>query len=86
MDEEVTPTEPMENTPSLDYPSNEEIPPTEDFTNYVIDGVTDDRTLMGTVLQTVFGNFEVMVFIVTATVLVTLLIISTDFMQWKERE
>ncbi|WP_249646153.1 hypothetical protein [Lysinibacillus sp. D3C2_S12] len=86
MDEEVRPTEPTENTPSLDYPSNEEIPPTEDFTNYVIDGVTDDRTLMGTVMQTVFGNFEVMVFIVTATVLVTLLIISTDFMQWKERE
>lgn len=84
MDEENTPTEPTE-TPSLDYPS-EDIPPAEDITNFVIDGVSDDRTLMGTVLQTVFGNQEIMVFLVTVMVLVTLLIISTDFMRWKGRE
>lgn len=84
MDEENTPTEPTE-TPSLDYPS-EDIPPAEDITNFVIDGVSDDRTLMGTVMQTVFGNQEIMVFLVTVMVLVTLLIISTDFMRWKGRE
>lgn len=72
MDEEVTPTEPTE-TLSLDYFS-----PSGD--------ISDNRTLMGTVLQTVFGNQEIMIFIVTVMVLVTLLIISTDFMKWRERD
>lgn len=73
MEEEITPTE----------------TPTPDITNIdgqVIEVVSDNRTLMGTVLQTVFGNQEIMVFIVTVMVLVTLLIISTDFMKWRERE
>lgn len=63
--------------------------PTPDITNIdgqVIEVVSDNRTLMGTVLQTVFGNQEIMVFIVSVMVLVTLLIISTDFMRWKGRE
>lgn len=74
MDEEIIPTE---------------TPTTPDITNIdgqVIEVVSDNRTLMGTVLQTVFGNQEIMVFIVTVMVLVTLLIISTDFMKWRERE
>jgi len=74
MDEEIKPTE----------------TPTPDITNYMdeqmVEAVSDNRTLMGTVLQTVFGNYEVMVFIVTVMVLVTVLIISTDFMKWRERE
>jgi|GEM_PF-3136122 len=73
---------------------DEEIIPTEipesDITNYIdgqmVEVVSDNRTLVGTMLQTVFGNEEVMVFIVTVMVLVTLLIISTDFMRWKGRE
>lgn len=73
MDEEITPPE----------------MPTTDITNYMneqtVEVMSDNRTLMGTVLQTVFGNFEVMVFIVSVMVLVTLLIISTDFMRWKGR-
>lgn len=71
----------------------EEIKPTEtptDITNYIdgqiVEVVSDNRTLMGTVLQTVFGNQEIMIFIVTVMVLVTLLIISTDFMKWRERD
>lgn len=74
MDEEITPTE----------------TPTPDITNYMdeqtVQVVSDNRSLIGTVLQNVFGNQEVMVFIVSVMVLVTLLIISTDFMRWKERE
>lgn len=85
MDEEITPTEPTE-TPSLDYPSDD-MPPAEGITELITtDVIPDDRTLMGTVLQTVFGNHEIMVFLVTVMVLVTLLLISTDFMRWKGRE
>lgn len=74
MDEEITPAE----------------TPTPDITNYIdgqmVEVVSDNRKLMGTVLETVFGNEEVMVFTVTVMVLVTLLIIATDFMRWKGRE
>jgi len=77
MEEEITPTEKPDQTITDDLP----IP--EDVTNFV---GTDDSTLMGTVLQYVFGNVDVMVFIVSVMVLVTILIISTDFMRWKGRE
>lgn len=59
--------------------------PTTDITK-TVEVMSDNRTLMGTVLQNVFGNYEVMLFIVSVMVLVTLLIISTDFMRWKGRE
>lgn len=71
MEEEITPIE---------------TPPVEDVTNFIVSDVADNRTLMGTVLHYVFGNLEVMVFIVSVMVLVTLLIISTDFMRWKGRD
>lgn len=77
MEEEITPTETPNQTITDDLP----IP--EDVTNFV---GTDDSSLMGTVLQYVFGNVDVMVFIVSVMVLVTILIISTDFMRWKGRE
>lgn len=48
--------------------------------------ITDASTLMGTVLHYVFGNVDVMVFLVTVMILTTLLIISTDFMRWKGRD
>lgn len=74
MDEEIIPTE----------------TPTPDITNYIdgqmVEVVSDNRTLMGTILHYVFGNVDVMVFIASTMVLVTLLIISTDFMRWKERD
>ncbi|MEA0565507.1 hypothetical protein [Lysinibacillus irui] len=77
MDEEITPTEtPTDQTTDL--------APLDDVTNYI--DVTDDRTLIGTMLHYVFGNVDVMVFIVSTMVLVTLLIISTDFMRWKGRD
>lgn len=81
MEEEITTTE----TPTPE----ETITP--DVTNYIdeqqiVEVVSDNRSLIGTVLQTVFGNQEVMVFIVSVMVLVTLLIISTDFMRWKGRD
>lgn len=76
MDEEITPTE----TPDLP----------EDVTTLIdpelVEEVVDDRTLMGTVLHYVFGNVDVMVFMISVMLLVTLLIISTDFMRWKGRE
>lgn len=78
MDEEITPTE----TPTDPI----DLTPPDNITNFIVDGVQDDRTLIGTVLHYVFGNFDVMVFIVSVMVLVTLLIISTDFMRWKGRE
>jgi len=77
MNEEINPTE----TPNQTI--NDDLPNPEDVTNFV---GTDDSTLMGTVLQYVFGNVDVMVFIVSIMVLVTILIISTDFMRWKGRE
>lgn len=73
MDEEITPTDQTELAPP-------------DVVNVIVNNVPDDRTLMGTVLHYVFGNLEVMVFIVSMMVLVTLLIISTDFMRWKGRD
>lgn len=73
MDEEITPTDQTELAPP-------------DVVNVIVNNVPDDRTLMGTVLHYVFGNLEVMVFIVSVMVLVTLLIISTDFMRWKGRD
>lgn len=95
-EEEITPTDPVETDPpgetdptentEIDYPTNEDLPPTEDFTNFIVDGVTDDRTLMGTTLHYVFGNVDVMVFIVSVMILATVLIIGTDFMRWKGRE
>jgi len=73
VDEEITPTDQTELAPP-------------DVVNVIVNNVPDDRTLMGTVLHYVFGNLEVMVFIVSMMVLVTLLIISTDFMRWKGRD
>lgn len=74
MDEEITPTE----------------TPTPDITNYIdgqmVEVVSDNRTLMGTMLHYVFGNVDVMVFIVSIMMLATVLIITTDFMRWKGRE
>lgn len=80
MDEEITPNETINETPIDDLTTTP-----DDFTNFV-EEIVDDRTLMGTALHYVFGNFEVMVFIVSVMVLVTLLIISTDFMRWKGRD
>ncbi|MFJ8462248.1 hypothetical protein ACIQ57_24560 [Lysinibacillus xylanilyticus] len=80
MDEEIKPTE---------TPTPEEMP-VSDITNYmdeqIVEVVSDNQSLVGTVLQNVFGNQEIMVFIVSVMVLVTLLIISTDFMRWKGRD
>lgn len=50
----------------------------------VVDAVVDDRTLMGTMLHYVFGDVDVMVFVVSVMVLVTVLIITTDFMMQGE--
>ena len=92
MEEETIPTEttdqPTEDDkPTVDdLPTTDDLPITDDFTDYVDLDVTDDRSLMGTVLQYVFGNVDVMVLIVSVMVLVTILIISTDFMRWKGRE
>lgn len=77
MEEEITTTKMPDQTITDDLPIS------EDVTNFV---GTDDSTLMGTVLQYVFGNVDVMVFIVSMMVLVTLLIISTDYMRWKGRD
>lgn len=90
MEEEITPNEKPE-TPTINEqtnltPTDDPLTPPDDVTNFIVDGVTDDRTLMGTMLQTVFGNQEIMVFIVSIMVLVTVLIISTDFMRWKEHD
>lgn len=71
MEEEITPIETL---------------PVDDVTNFIVDDIADNRSLMGTVLQYVFGNLEIMVFIVSVMVFVTLLIITTDFMRWKGRE
>lgn len=80
MDEEITPNETINETPTDDL-----ITPPDDFTNFVKE-VVDDRTLMGTTLHYVFGNVDVMVFIVSVMILATVLIIGTDFMRWKGRE
>jgi len=86
---EPSPTEPTENT-EIDYPTNEDLLPTDDATNLLdpelIGEIIDKRTLIGTTLNYVFGNFEVMVFIVSIMVLTAVLIITTDFMRWKGRE
>lgn len=71
MDDEITPTD----------------TPLEDVTTLIdVEDVVDDRTLMGTVLHYAFGDFDVMVLIVSIMVLSTVLIITTDFMRWKGRE
>lgn len=80
MDEEITPNETINENPTDDL-----ITPPDDFTNFV-EEVVDDRTLMGTTLHYVFGNVDVMVFIVSIMILATVLIIATDFMRWKGRE
>jgi len=90
LEEEITPNEKTE-TPTINEqtnltPTDDPLTPPDDVTNFIVDGVTDDRTLMGTMLHYVFGNQEIMVFIVSIMVLVTVLIISTDFMRWKERD
>lgn len=85
-EEELTPTEtPTDQTDDL-TPPDDLVTPTDDITNFIVDGVADDRTLMGTVLHYVFGNVDVMVFIVSIMILATVLIIGTDFMRWKGRE
>lgn len=78
-DEEITPNETINENPTDDL-----ITPPDDFTNFVEEFV-DDRTLMGTTLHYVFGNVDVMVFIVSVMILATVLIIGTDFMRWKGR-
>lgn len=68
---------------------DEEITPTDDLLtppDVINFDVADDRTMMGTMLHYVFGNNDVMVFIVSVMILVTVLIITTDFMRWKGRE
>lgn len=80
MDEEITPNETINEIPTDDL-----VTPPDDFTNFV-EEVVDDRTLMGTTLHYVFGNVDVMVFIVSVMILATVLIIGTDFMRWKGRE
>lgn len=77
MDEEITPIEVL---------PTDDLPPIDDVTNVIVEEIIDNRTLMGTVLHYVFGNLEVMVFILSVMVMVTILIISTDFMRWKGRE
>lgn len=90
MDEEITPTEtPTDQTDDL-TPTDDLLTPQDDVTNLIdpemIVEVVDKRTLMGTTLHYVFGNVDVMVFIVSIMILVTVLIIGTDFMRWKGRE
>jgi len=90
LEEEITPNEKPE-TPTINEqinltPTDDPLTPSDDVTNFIVDGVTDDRTLMGTMLHYVFGNVDVMVFIVSIMILTTVLIITTDFMRWKGRE
>lgn len=78
---EEQPTEqPPEETPTDELPA-EGLP--DDFTNYVAE---DERSLMGTVFEVVFGDVDVMIFFVAAMIITTLLIISVDFMRWKGRD
>lgn len=81
MDEEITPDE---ITPD-DLPPSDLIP-VDDATTFIVEEIVDNRTLMGTLLNYVFGNLQVTMFIVSVMILVTLLIISTDFMRWKGRD
>ncbi|MGF0472481.1 hypothetical protein ACQQ6W_23295 [Lysinibacillus fusiformis] len=90
MEEEITPNEKPE-TPTINEqtnltPTDDSLTPPDDVTNFLVDGVTDDRTLMGTMFHYVFGNVDVTVFIVSIMILTTVLIIATDFMRWKGRE
>lgn len=84
MDEEITPNETINDQIDDVSPTDDLVTPQDDFTNFV--EVVDDRTLMGTTLHYVFGNVDVMVFIVSVMILATVLIIGTDFMRWKGRE
>lgn len=84
MDEEITPNETINDQIDDVSPTDDLVTPPDDFTNFV--EVVDDRTLMGTTLHYVFGNVDVMVFIVSVMILATVLIIGTDFMRWKGRE